>query len=82
VEYFKCLGSKITDDARCKRGIKSRIAMAKAAFNKTKAFFISKLDLSLRNELFKCYVWSIAVCGAENRTLRKVDQKCLKNFEM
>ena len=56
--------------------------MAKAAFNKTKAFFISKLDLSLRNELFKCYVWSIAVCGAENRTLRKVDQKCLKNFEM
>jgi hypothetical protein len=29
VEYFKCLGSVITNDASCTRGIKSRIAMAK-----------------------------------------------------
>jgi hypothetical protein len=36
----------ITDDARCKRGIKSRIAMAKPAFNKQKAFFTSKLGLN------------------------------------
>jgi hypothetical protein len=28
----------ITNDARCTREIKSRIAMAKAAFNKTKTF--------------------------------------------
>jgi hypothetical protein len=32
-ECFKYLGSMITNDARCTREIKSRIAMAKAAFN-------------------------------------------------
>jgi len=34
VDYFNCLGSVITNDARCTRKIKSRIAMAKAAINK------------------------------------------------
>jgi len=28
-KYFKCLGSKITNDAGCTRAIKSRITMAK-----------------------------------------------------
>jgi hypothetical protein len=36
VEYFNCLCSVITNDARCTRDIKSRIAIAKAAFNKKK----------------------------------------------
>jgi hypothetical protein len=30
----------------------------------------------------KCYVWSIALCGAETWTLRAVDQKHLESFEM
>jgi len=34
VEYCSYLVSMVTDDARCTREIKSRIAMAKAAFNK------------------------------------------------
>jgi hypothetical protein len=34
VEEFNYLGSMITNDARCTREIKARIAMAKAAFNK------------------------------------------------
>jgi hypothetical protein len=34
VEYFNYLGSMITNDARFTREIKSRTAMAKAAFNK------------------------------------------------
>jgi hypothetical protein len=54
VEYFNYLGSMITNDARCTREIKSRIAMAKAAFNKKKNLFTSKLDLSLREKLVKC----------------------------
>jgi hypothetical protein len=45
--YFNYLGSIITNDARCTREIKSRIAMAKAALNK-KTLFISKLNLNLR----------------------------------
>jgi hypothetical protein len=76
MEHFNYLGSMITNDARCTREIKSRIAMAKAAFNK-KTLFTNKLDLNLRKKLVKCYIWSIALYGAETWTLRKVDQKCL-----
>jgi hypothetical protein len=36
VDYFIYLGSMIKNDARCTRGINSRIAMVKAAFNKNK----------------------------------------------
>jgi hypothetical protein len=55
--------------------------MAKATFNK-KTLFTSKLDLELRKKLVKCYIWSIALCGAANWTLRKLDQKYLESFEM
>jgi hypothetical protein len=34
VEYFNYLGDMITNDARCTREIKYRIAMTKAAFSK------------------------------------------------
>ena len=30
----------------------------------------------------KCYIWSIALYGAETWTLRAVDQKHLESFEM
>jgi hypothetical protein len=82
VEYLNYLGSMITNDATCTREIKSRIAMAKAAFNNKKNLFTSKLDLNLRKKLVKCYIWSIALYGAETWTLRKVDQKYLESFEM
>ena len=39
VEYFNYLGSMLTNDGRCTREIKSRIAMAKVAFNKKKTLF-------------------------------------------
>ena len=56
--------------------------MAKAAFNKKKNLFISKFDLNLRKELVKCYVWSMALYGAETWMLQATDQKCLESFEM
>jgi hypothetical protein len=56
--------------------------MAKAAFNKKRALFTSTLDLELRKKLVKCYVWSIALYGAETWTLREMDQKQLESFEM
>jgi len=70
VESFKYLGSILTDDGRCTCEIKCRIAMAKAAFNKKRTPFTSTLDLELRKKLVKCYVWSIALYGAETWTLR------------
>jgi hypothetical protein len=40
------------------------------------------LDLELRKKLVKCYVWSIALYGAETWTLRAMDQKHLESIEM
>jgi len=56
--------------------------MAKAAFNKKRTLFTSTLDLELRKKLVKCYIWTIALYGAETWTLRAVDQKHLESFEM
>ena len=58
-------GSMLTNDGRCTREFKSRIVMAKVAFNKKKTLFTSKLDLDLRKKLVKCYIWSMALYGAE-----------------
>ena len=55
--------------------------MAKAAFNKKKALFTSTLDLEMRKKRVKCYIWSIALYGAETWTLRAVDEKHLESFE-
>jgi hypothetical protein len=82
LECFKYLGSILTNDKRCTCEIKSRIAMTKAAFNKKRALFISKMDLELRKKLVKCYIWSIALYGAETWTLRAADYKHLESFEM
>jgi len=41
VEYFKYLGSIVTNDGRCTCEIKCRIAMAKAAFNKKGLFLLA-----------------------------------------
>ena len=56
--------------------------MAKAVFNRKKALVTSTLDLELTKKLMKCYIWSIALYGAETWTLRAVDQKHLESFEM
>jgi len=82
VGCFKYLGSILTNDGRCTCKIKCRIAMAKAAFKKKRTLFNSTLDLELRKKIVKCYVWSIALCGAETWTLRAVAQKHLESFEM
>jgi len=72
----------LTNDGRCTREIKSRISMAKAAFSKKKTLFTSKLELNLRKKLIKCYIWSMALYGAETWTLRAADQKYLESSEM
>ena len=54
--------------------------MAKAALSK-KTLFTSKLDLNLRKKLIKCYIWSMALYGAETWTLRAVDQKYMEFFK-
>jgi hypothetical protein len=41
------------------------VAMAKAALNKKRLFFTSKLELNSRNKRVKCYIWSIVLYDAE-----------------
>ena len=82
VESFKYFDSILTNDGRCTCEIKCRIAMAKAAFNKKRVLFTSILDLIMRKKLVKCYIWSIALYGAETWTPRAIDQKYLESFEM
>ena len=78
VECFKYLDSILTNDGRYTYDIKSRIAMSKAAFDKKKILFTSKL----RKKLVKCYIWSMPLYGTETWTLRAADQKYLDSFEM
>ena len=49
--------------------------------HKNKRIYIY-IFLKLRKKLIKCYIWSIALCGAETWTLRAADQKHLESFEM
>jgi hypothetical protein len=76
------LGSVVTNDARCALEIKSRIAIAKAAFSKKKAPFTSKWESNFSKKPLKCYVWTIAWYGAETWTLLNIDQKYLESFKM
>jgi hypothetical protein len=55
------LRSIITNNARCTREIKPRIAMEKkTAFNWKNNLFTSKLELNFKKKLVK-----LALCGAE-----------------
>jgi hypothetical protein len=57
--------------------------MAKIVFDKKrKSLFASILDINLRKKLVKCYIWTIALYGAESWTLRATDQKYVASFEM
>ena len=60
----------LTDNGRCTCEIKSRIAVAKAAFNMKKNLFASKLDLNLRKKLVKYYVWSMLKLGRSGQQIR------------
>ena len=62
VECLKYLGSMLSNNGRCTCEIKSRIAMAKAAFNKKKTNpFTSTVELNLRKKRLKRYIWSVAL---------------------
>jgi len=63
----------ILNDAKFTLGMKSGIAVAKAAFNEKKNLFTSKLILNIRKEKVICYIWSVDGYCAENCKLRKIE---------
>jgi hypothetical protein len=76
MEHVSCLGSTTTQDARSTREIKSRTAIAKAAFNMR---LFSPVNWTL---IQQCYIWSAAWYDAETWTLRKFNQKYLEGYGM
>jgi len=50
------------NDAGCKHEIKYRIAMAKAAFNRTKTLFISKLNFYRSCAFNVLTIWDPIMC--------------------
>ena len=56
--------------------------MVKEAFDRKISIFCGSLEKELKKRLVKCFVWSVALYGAETWTLRRNEQKRLASFEM
>ena len=59
-----------------------RVVIAKEAFTRKMSHLTSDLNIELRKKLAGCYVWSIILYDSEIWTLRKLERKYLKSFEM
>ena len=75
VDSFKYLRCNISSNMNCCQEVKQRLAMAKEAFNKKRSIFCGPREKDLRQRLVKCFVWSVALYGAETWTLRRNEQK-------
>jgi hypothetical protein len=47
----------------------------KSSIQKGESSFYQQIGLKFKAETGKCYIWSMALCGAEILTLGKLDQK-------
>ena len=56
--------------------------MAKESFNRKGRFICGPLEKALRMRLLECFVWSVALHGAETWALRRSEPKRLDAFEM
>ena len=82
VEEFCYLGSKITKDGRSKRDIKCRIAQAKIALYEKINLFRSGIDVNIKKQFLKTYIWSVALYGSETWTIGNQERKSIEAFEM
>ena len=69
VDSFKYLGCNISSNMNCCQEVKQRIAMVKEAVNRKRSIFCGPLEKELRKRLVKCFVWSVALYGAETWTM-------------
>ena len=83
VKRFYYLGHLITDNGKCESEIKRRIEIARGAFNNiSKVIRSTKISISTRLRLIKCYVWSALSYGAETWTISKTLAGRINAFEM
>src|SRR6478609_8030965 len=82
VSKFRYLGSLISKDGRCLVDVKTRIGMAKDAFNKRKELLTKSIRVDLRKRLVKTLVWLVVLYGCETWTMRKEEINRLNAFEI
>ena len=75
VDSFKYLGCNISSNLNYCQEVKQRISMAKEAFNRKRSICCGPLEKELRKRLVTCFVWSVALYGAETWTLWQNEQK-------
>src|SRR6218665_2244047 len=61
VERFRYLGALITSDGRCETEIKTRIGMAKNAFNQRMELLSKNLNKAIKERIIKAIIWSVAL---------------------
>src|SRR6476469_9728321 len=61
VSKFRYLGLLISKDLRCLDDVKTRIGMAKDAFNKRKELLTRSIRVDLRKRLDKTLVWLVVL---------------------
>ncbi|KAJ4427957.1 hypothetical protein ANN_23970 [Periplaneta americana] len=72
-EAVEQMDSFKSSNMSCCQEVKRRMAMAKEAFNSKRSIFCEPLEKELRKRLVKCFVWNVAIYGAETWTLRRSD---------
>ena len=83
VAAFNYLGSTITEDARCEKEIRRRIALAKSAFSKLdKLLRNPTLSLNTRMRILECYVYPVLMYGSESWTISSSMKKRLESCEL
>ena len=83
VENFKYLGTWITNDGKCDKEIKTRIAMAKETFYKLSNIFQNhNIRLSTKLNVLNTYVFSILLYASECWTMSTTMTKKLEAAEM
>ena len=82
VKSFRYLGLIITEDGRSDVDVKSRIAMAKDAFNQRKDLLTRGLSSTLKKRMIKVMVWPVALYGSETWMLLQDEINRLQALEM
>ena len=83
VSRFSYLGSIITQNGRCDEDIKTRIIIAKEAFNKVKNLVTNtSISVGLRKRFIRAYAWSTFLYGSEAWNISKVMEKRIEALEM
>ncbi|KAI8436544.1 hypothetical protein MSG28_010075 [Choristoneura fumiferana] len=83
VRKYKYLGTWVNEDWDSNCEIRTRIEIARSAFNEMRRVLCSRsLKISLRTRLLQCYIWPILLYGCEAWTIKEDLRKRIEAFEM